>query len=54
MITDVLDLIGLILLVAALGVWAGFTYGLPVGLAAAGAAVLAVSWFIDYRGRNRK
>jgi hypothetical protein len=49
MITDVLDLIGLILLVAALGIWAGATFGLPVGLAAAGVSVLFVSWFIDRR-----
>lgn len=48
MLTDVLDLAGLLLLVAALAVLA-WRADPVVGLGAAGAGLMAVSWLVDRR-----
>ncbi len=49
MLTDVLDLVGLLLLVAAVAVAGWVLVAAPVGLALAGAGVLGASWLIDRR-----
>lgn len=49
MLTDVLDLVGLLLLVAAGAVAAWVMLAAPLGLAVAGLGVLGVSWVVDRR-----
>lgn len=48
-LTTVLDLVGLLMLVAALALWVGFLEpnGWVRGLAVAGAGLLLVSWITD-------
>jgi len=45
--TTILDLLGALLLVAALALVTGSAYGLPAGLAACGGGLLVLSWLID-------
>lgn len=52
-LTTLLDLLGSLLLVAALGVALALVHP-ALGLAAAGAALLALSWFVDARTPRRK
>lgn len=46
-ITTILDLAGALLLVLAAGLFTGIVWGIPAGLAVAGALLLALSWLID-------
>lgn len=52
MTTTILDLIGALLLVLAGGLFLGSVLGVPAGLAAAGAGLLALSWLIDFAKRK--
>lgn len=52
-LTTLLDLLGSLLLVAALGIALALVHP-ALGLAAAGAALLALSWFVDARTSRRK
>jgi hypothetical protein len=55
LVTDVLDLLGALALVAAAALVAGLWLSWPGGLATAGLGLLAVSWLIDRtRRRARK
>ncbi len=51
-ITTVLDLVGLLLIVAAAALVVSF-WSIPGAVGSAGAGVLAVSWLIDRRGAGR-
>ncbi|WP_029289119.1 hypothetical protein [Cellulomonas sp. HZM] len=53
-VTDVLDLLGLLVLVAAASVAAGAWCGLVAALAVAGGGLLAVSWLLDAVRRPRR
>lgn len=54
-LTDLLDLLGLLLLVAALAVGAAVLLGAPAALTAGGLGLLGVSWLIDrLRPEKRK
>jgi len=53
-LTDVLDLAGLLLLVAALAWTGALLLGAPVALAVAGLGLLAVSWLVDARSRTKR
>lgn len=52
-IETVLELVGLVLLVAAAAVWAGAAVALPLGLAVAGAGLIGVSAASGVLGRPR-
>lgn len=54
MTTTILDLLGSLLLIVALGLVITSVFGLPAGLAAAGAALLGLSWVIDRRAGAKK
>lgn len=51
--TDILDLLGLLLIVVALALAAGLFF-LPAAFAVAGAGVLVVSWLVDRKAGDRK
>lgn len=50
LITSILDLLGLVLVVAGLSLAAGLLF-LPLGVAVAGAGLLLVSVLLDYRAQ---
>lgn len=50
-ITDVLDLLGLLLVVASVGLLVGGLAGVWAGLGAGGLGLLAISWLLDARQR---
>lgn len=50
-VTSILDLLGLLLLVAGVAVFAS-KFGLWAGLVAAGVGVLGASWLIDRRAKR--
>ncbi|WP_182112897.1 hypothetical protein [Actinotalea sp. JY-7876] len=52
-LTDLLDLVGLLALVAAAAVFAGVMLGLAAALAVAGGGLLLVSYVIDRAPRRR-
>lgn len=54
LLTDTLDLLGLLLIVAALAVGAGVLLGVTAALGVAGVGLLAVSWLVDRLLRPRK
>jgi hypothetical protein len=49
-----MDLLGLALVVVALGLYVGALLGVPAGLASAGVVILAASWLIDRLHSTRK
>lgn len=53
LVTDVLDLLGALLLVTAAALAAGVWLTPPAGLAVAGAGLLGVSWLIDHSRKRR-
>lgn len=53
LVTDVLDLLGVLVLVAAAAIAVGLYVAVPAGLAIAGAGILATSWLIDHAARRR-
>ncbi len=54
LITTLLDLVGLLLLVAAATALAAVLVGAPLALAVAGLGLLAVSWLLDRLSPARK
>lgn len=52
-ITTLLDLVGLLLFVAGLAVWAGLWF-LPAGFCVLGAGVLVISWLLDRKARKER
>ena len=52
-LTTLLDLVGALLVIAALGVFVG-AYSLPGGIAVAGAGVLALSYLLDLQAAARR
>lgn len=51
LLTTWLDLLGMLLVIAAAAVWVA-TWSLPAALAVAGIGLLGVSWLVDWRGRR--
>lgn len=49
-ITTILDLLGLVLVVAGLSLAAGLLFA-PAGFAVAGLGLLGMSWLLDYRAQ---
>ncbi len=52
MTTTILDLLGILLLILAGALFAAALWGLPAGLAVAGAGLLGLSWLIDFAKRK--
>lgn len=53
MTTTILDLIGALLLVLALSLFAASLWGVLAGLAVAGAGLLVLSWLIDFFAKRK-
>lgn len=53
LVTDVLDLLGVLVLVAAAALSVGLYVAVPAGLATAGVGLLATSWLIDHAAHRR-
>lgn len=51
-VTDLLDLIGLLLIIAAVALAAGLVF-LPLGVGVGGVGLLGLSWLIDRKGSRR-
>ena len=54
MLTDVLDLLGALLVVAGVALGVGLLWGVPAALGAAGVCLLSLSWLIDRLRKGRK